>query len=219
MTKHIKIKADKREKAGKGVSRALRRENRVPGVIYGDHKEPVLISLPSKEVNIEYNKGHMFTHLTDLNVEGEKLLVLARDVQIDPVTDFVLHVDYLRVSPKTRIHVKVPLHFINEEASPGIDQKGVLNIVRHEVEIICPATDIPENLEIDLTGTEIGDTIKGDVIKLPKGAMFASHDEDFVLATIAAPRRAIDDIEEGEGASEGEEAAAGEGGDAQEAAE
>ncbi len=210
MSKNITIKADKRDKAGKGVSRALRREGKIPAVIYGDNKEPVLISLPAKEVNLEYYKGQMFTRLTDLNIDGDKHLVLARDVQLHPVTDFVLHVDYLRVTAKTKIHVKVPVHLVNEEASPGLEHKGVLNVVRYEVEIVCPATDIPESLEVDLTGTEIGDTIKNTAIKLPKGAVFAIQDREFTIATIVAPRLIVEETEEGE---------EGEGADTEEATE
>jgi large subunit ribosomal protein L25 len=221
MAKHIKLNAAARDKAGKGVSRALRLENSIPAVIYGDHKEPVLISLPAKEVNLEYNKGHMFTSVTDLKVGDEKHMVLARDVQVDPVTDFVLHVDYLRVSAKTKIHVKVPLHFINEEESPGLEHKGILNVVRYEVEIVCPATDIPEALEADLAGAEIGDAIKSTAIKLPKGAVFAIQDREFTLATIVEPRRIIDEEEEGEEAevAEGEEEAASEEGSEEKAEE
>ncbi|NCC21208.1 MAG: 50S ribosomal protein L25/general stress protein Ctc [Alphaproteobacteria bacterium] len=197
MAKHIKLAAEKREKAGKGVSRALRRENRIPAVIYGDGKEPVTISLPAKDVNVEYNKGHMSTHLADIDLGGEKHMCLARDIQLDPVKDFVLHVDFLRVTPKTKINVNVPVHFINEEASPGLDTGGVLNIVRHEVELICPATHIPEFVEVDLTGYEQGDSVKSDRVALPKGATFAISDRDFTFATIVAPRRIIDDEETG----------------------
>lgn len=206
MAKRIEMQATKREKAGKGISRALRREDRVPGVIYGNNEEPVLISLPAKEVNIEYNRGRMFNHLTDLSVDKDKNLVLARDVQIHPVTDRVLHVDYLRVSPKTKIQVKVPVEFTNEKASPGLEHKGVLNIVRHQVDILCPATEIPESIEADLTGLEIGDTAKSSIVKLPKGSVFAIQDREFTIATIAAPRRAIEEDKATEG--EGEEDAA-----------
>lgn len=202
-SKKIQLAAEKRDKAGKGVSRALRRKGRIPAVVYGDHKEPFLCALPEKDVNVEYYRGHMFTRLTELNLEGEKFSVLARDVQLDPVNDFVLHVDFLRITPKTKIHVKVPVHFINEEECPGMQQKGVLNVVRYEVEVVCPATDIPESLEADLSGLEIGDSLKSDNIELPKGAVFAIQDREFTLANILAPRRIVDETEGEE--AEGEE--------------
>jgi large subunit ribosomal protein L25 len=213
MAKKIQIAAAKREKAGKGVSRALRRENRIPAVIYGDKKEPVTISLPAKEINVEYNKGHMFTSLADIKVDGETHLCLARDVQLHPVRDYVLHVDFLRVTPKTKIGVQVPVHFINEEASPGLETGGSLNVVRHEIELVCPATKIPDAIEIDLTGYEQGDAVKSDSLNLPEGAEFGIQDRDFTLATILAPRKIVDETDEEGGEetdveeSEGEEAA------------
>ena len=207
-THHIKLSAAQREKAGKGVARALRRENRVPAVIYGDGKEPVSISLTAKDVNLEYRKGHMFTSLTDLDVGGAKHLVLARDVQLDPVNDFVLHVDFLRVTPKTKIAVKVPVHFINEEECPAISAGGVLNIVRHEVELFCAATDIPESIEADLKGLEIGDAVKISDIKLPQGAKPTITDRDFTIATLVAPKVVE---EEAPVAAEGAEGEAAEG--------
>ena len=183
MSKNFALKAEKRERAGKGVARALRREDKIPGVVYGDHKEPVMISMPAKEVGLEYNKGHMFTTLCDLDVSGDKHLVLARDIQLHPVTDRVLHVDFLRVSPKTKLNVMVPVHFINEEECPGIKEKGILNVVRHEVELTCAATTIPEAIEVDLTPFEIGDAIKISAASMPQGAIPAITDRDFTIAT------------------------------------
>lgn len=208
MTKHYTLSAVKRSRAGKGVARALRRENQIPAVIYGDKKAPVTVSLPAKEVNLEYNKGHMFTTLCDLDVEGEKALVLARDVQLHPVTDNALHVDFLRVTPKTKITVSVPVHFANQEDSPGLKAKGVLNVVRHEVDLVCQATAIPESVEIDMSGFEIGDSIKISNFSLPEGAVPAIDDRDFTVATIAAPRTIADDA--AEEAAEGDSAAEGE---------
>ncbi len=212
MSKKLKFAAEKRERAGKGVARALRRENRIPAVIYGDHKEPVAISLSAREVNKEYNKGHMFTHLTELSVDGEKHLVLARDVQLDPVMDFALHVDFLRVSPKTTISVNIPVHFINEEQAPGLeDNGGILNIVRHEIELNCRATHIPEQIEVDLTGKDLGDAVRISDVTLPEGTSPTITDRDFTIATIVAPRaQAAEDESEPE--EEGsEEAAAADG--------
>lgn len=206
-TNRIQLSADKRERAGKGVARALRREDKIPAVIYGDNKPPVTISLPEKEITLEYRKGHLFTSLTDIDVSGEKYLVLARDVQIHPLTDRLEHADFLRVSPKTRIAVEVPLDFINQETCAGLKAGGVLNIVRHEVEFLCAATDIPESIEVDLSGYDIGDAIKISAIKLPSGVTPTIKDRDFTLATIAAPRALVEETPAA-AAAEGAEGAA-----------
>ncbi len=212
MAKKLQIAAEARDKAGKGVSRALRRENKIPAVIYGDNKPPVTITLPAKDMNVEYNKGHMFTSLAEITVNDEKHLCLARDIQLDPVNWFVLHIDFLRVTPKTKIQVKVPVNFLNEEACPGIEAGGSLNVVRYEVEIYCKATAIPESIEVDLTGYEQGDAIKSSTVTLPEGAEFTIQDRDFTIATVVAPRKIVEEEEEGEEAEgeEGEEAAEGE---------
>lgn len=197
MSKNYALTAEKRDRAGKGVARALRRENKVPAVIYGDGKEPVTIALGEKEITMQYLKGYMSTHLCDLTVDGAKQLCIARDVQTHPVTDRIEHADFLRVTAKTKIAVAVPVHFVNQEASPGMKASGVLNIVSHELELLCSATDIPEFLEVDMTGAEIGDSIRMDKLKLPKGAVPTDDDEEHVLATIAAPKasKADDDAD------------------------
>ena len=206
-TKHIKFSAELRDKAGKGVARALRRENKIPAVIYGAGKPAITISLSAKDANLEYNKGHMFTFLSDVTVDGEKYLTLARDVQLHPVKDTVLHVDFMRVGPKTKIDVNVPVHFVNEEEAAFSKRGGVLNVVRHEIGLTCVATDIPEAIEIDLAPFEIGDAIKISDVALPKGTKPVIDDRDFTIATIAAPKKASaeDDAaeaESAEGASE-----------------
>lgn len=213
MSKNYAMTAAKRERAGKGVARSLRREGKIPAVIYGDKKEPVKIALSTNESNVQYNRGHMFTNLCDLDVDGEKYLVLARDVQLHPVTDVVEHIDFLRVSAKTKIAVMVPVHFINEDKCPSLDQKGTLNVVRHEIELLCQATKIPESVEVDLEGKEHGDPVKVSSAILPEGVTPVIQDRDFTIATLVAPKKA-EDIEAEEGAteeseaeSEGEEAA------------
>lgn len=203
------LKAEKREKAGKGVARAVRRERKVPGVIYGDGKTPVTISMPEKEVEIEFNKGHMFTSLCDLEVGSDKHLVLARDVQTHPVSDRVMHIDFLRVTPKTKIRVWIPVKFHNFEESPGGSEKGSLNIVRHEIEMSCIATDIPDHIDVDLSKVEIGDTVRISAAVMPQGAK-PVIERDFVLATVAEPRRIEIEETPAEGA-EGAEGAAAEG--------
>jgi large subunit ribosomal protein L25 len=228
MAKKYAFEAEVREGTGKGVARALRREHKVPAVIYGDKKEPVNITLPAKEVNLEYNKGHMFNTLCDVTVGNDKHVVLARDVQLHPVKDFVEHVDFLRVTSKTKIVVGVHVNFINEEECIGLKEGGILNTVRYEVELACSATNIPDNVEIDLTNFDVGDAIKLSDAKLPEGATSAV-DRDITIATIAAPRALVEETdeeaegeegaetaegEEGEGSAEGEEGAEkAEGGD------
>lgn len=212
MSKKYALQAEARDRAGKGVARALRRENRIPAVIYGDKKEPATIILPAKEVNLEYNKGHMFTTLCDITIDGQKHTVLARDVQVHPVKDHVMHVDFLRVTPKTKLNVNVPVQFINEDQSPGLQNKGILNVVRYEVELNCQATNIPESVEVDLSQFDVGDTIKISNVTLPAGSKPVIDDRDFTIALIAAPRRiATEETEEAEGEAAEAEAAEGEG--------
>ena len=207
MVQNYAMKATKRERAGKGVARALRREDQTPAVIYGANKSPVTISIPSKEANLEYNKGQMFTTLCDIDVDGEKSLVLARDVQLHPVSDQVLHVDFLRVSDKTKITVAVPVNFTNQEQSPGIKEKGILNVIRYDVDLVCRATNIPEAIDVDLSEFNIGDSVKISNAAMPDGATPAITDRDFTLATIAAPKAIIEDEEETAEGEEGEEGA------------
>ncbi len=217
MTKHYALSAAKREQAGKGVARALRRENRLPAVIYGDNKSPVTISLPAKEVGIEYHKGHMFTTLCDIDVDGEKMQVLARDVQVHPVKDTVQHVDFLRVNAKTKLKVNVPVNFMDYDQSPAAQEKGVLNIVRHDVEVFCLATNIPEAIDVDMSSFSIGDAVKISDAVMPEGAKPVIDDRDFTLVTIMAPKRieVEEEVAEGEEGEEGAEgdAPAAEGGD------
>ena len=187
MSKKYALAAQKRDRAGKGVARALRRENKVPGVVYGDNKEPVMISMESNPVRLEYLKGHMNTNLCELKVDNDTILTLARDIQLNPVTDRVEHIDFMRVTPKTKIHVKVPVHFINQETSPGLKAKGVLNVVEHEIELICLANDIPESIDVDLSTANIGTHIHISDVTLPKGAKPKINDRDFAVASIVEP--------------------------------
>lgn len=216
MSKNYAIKAKKRDRAGKGVARALRREGYVPAVIYGDKKEPITISVPANDINVEYNKGLMFISLCDMDIDGQKHLVLARDVQLHPVTDQVLHADFLRVTNKTTIAVSVPVHFINEDKSPSLNAGGILNIVRYNVELMCSATHIPDAINVDLTGTEHGDTVKISNATLPEGTTPVINDRDFAIATLLAPKKLLTPEEEAAEAAEGEEASAeaAEGGEA-----
>ncbi|NCO03412.1 MAG: 50S ribosomal protein L25/general stress protein Ctc [Alphaproteobacteria bacterium] len=193
MSRQYKMTATKREGAGKGAARAIRRDKQTPAVIYGDKKEPVTISLPTKETNLEYNKGHMFTMICELDVDGEKHTVLARDAQLHPVTDNVMHVDFLRVTDKTSITVSVPVNYIGYEESPAAQAKGILNVVRFEVDINCKAKNIPESIDVDLSKAQIGDAIKISNANMPEGAKPAISDRDFALAAVSAPRVVLDD--------------------------
>lgn len=206
-SKNYALKGEQRERAGKGVARALRREQRIPGVVYGDGKEPLSVTLDSKYVNLEYKKGHMFTTLCDLDLGKDKHLVLARDVQLHPVTDNVMHVDFLRVTPKTKLTVSIPVKFLHDDLCPGIKEGGVLNVVLWEVELTCQATEIPDQVEVDLTPYNMGDVIKLSSIKLPQGAAPADKKRDLTVATINEPRRIIEEAPVA-AAAEGAEGAA-----------
>lgn len=179
------LKADAREKVGKGSAREARRNGQIPAVIYGDKQPPLAIALPYKELYYKIHGGGFMTTIATIDVAGKKIQVLPKDYQLDPVTDNPLHVDFLRVSKDTVVTVQVPVHFINEETSPGIKRGGVLNIVRHEVEFTVPANAIPEFITVDLDGTEIGDSIHISAVKLPAGVKPVISDRDFTIATIA----------------------------------
>jgi large subunit ribosomal protein L25 len=181
------LKAELRERVGKGSSRELRRKGLIPAVIYGDKQEPVSISLPNKEVTLKIHAGGFMTTVATIDVGGKKIQVLPKDYQLDPVRDFTMHVDFLRVGANTQVNVEVPVHFINEAKSPGLKVGGVLNIVRHEVELHCPADAIPEFLTADLSGLKIGDGVHISNIALPKGVTSVIGDRDFTIATIVAP--------------------------------
>lgn len=194
--------AQPRERVGKGSSRAARRAGLVPAVIYGLGKPPVSITLPFNIVSNELKKGRLAGHLINLEVDGKVERVIPRDIQVDVVMDFPIHIDFLRLAKDSKIEVEVPVHFLNEEASPGLKRGGVLNIVHHEIPLICSAESIPETIEIDLTGLDIGDAIHINDVKLPEGTSLATAERDFTVATIAVPSAGVDD--EPEAAAEGE---------------
>lgn len=203
------LSAMARDKGGKGAARAIRRDGLVPAVIYGDKKTPELVSVALREVTKLYQTGTFMSHLLDIEVNGKKTRVIPRDVQLDPVRDFVIHVDFLRLGKGATINVDVPVYFLNEEASPGLKAGGVLNIVRHEVELSCPADSIPESIDIDLTGLEMGDAIHISHVKLPAGVKPVIADRDFTIATIATPAAVISAEAEAGAAEAGETVAEG----------
>ncbi|MCK3776540.1 50S ribosomal protein L25/general stress protein Ctc [Ensifer sesbaniae] len=192
------LKAETRERVGKGSSRELRRNGLIPAVIYGDKQAPLSIALSTKEVTMKIHAGGFMTTVATIDVNGEKIRVLPKDYQLDPVRDFTMHVDFLRVSKDSQVTVEVPVHFVNEEKSPGLKAGGVLNIVRHEVELNVSADDIPEFLTVDLSGLKVGDAIHISNIKLPKGATPVIADRDFTVATLVAPAGGVKEEAEGE---------------------
>lgn len=196
------LKAETRERVGKGSSRELRRNGLIPAVIYGDKQAPLSIALSTKEVTMKIHAGGFMTTVATIDVNGEKIRVLPKDYQLDPVRDFTMHVDFLRVSKDSQVTVEVPVHFENEEKSPGLKAGGVLNIVRHEVELNVAADDIPEFLTVDLSGLKVGDAIHISNIKLPKGATPVIGDRDFTVATIVAPAGGVKEEEAAEGEAE-----------------
>ncbi len=186
MSETLTLPAETR-RAGKGASRALRREGRVPAVVYGGKDEVLAIHVEEKELRRQLGTGHFFNSVVDVEIGGEKVRTLPKDVAFHPVSDRPLHVDFLRVAADAKVHVNVPVHFANEEASPGLKRGGVLNIVRHELDLICDADAIPEEISIDVTGLEVGDSIHISHVNLPAGAVSAITDRDFTIATIVAP--------------------------------
>lgn len=187
MTDVATLNASVRDRVGKGSARAARREGFVPAVIYGDKKDPLPIQIEKRELDKLLKKPGFFSHLVDLKVGSESHRVLPRDLQQHPVNDFAWHVDFLRVSATSELTVDVPVEFINEDKAPGLKRGGVLNVVRHTVEMNCRADNIPEKLVVDLTGLAIGDSVHISAITLPAGATPVIDDRDFTVATIASP--------------------------------
>jgi large subunit ribosomal protein L25 len=187
MTEVRSLGTEPRDRAGKGAARATRRAGRVPGVVYGNKEPAALVSLEPKALVRELHKTGFFATLFDLQIAGRTERVLPRDVQFDPVSDRPIHIDFLRVGAGTKVRVDVPVVFRNDLASPGLKRGGVLNIVRHEIALICAADSIPPLIEIDLTGLDIGDSIHISMVKLPDNVTPAITERDFTVATIAAP--------------------------------
>jgi len=211
MTDVHSLAAELRERAGKGAARATRRAGRVPAVVYGNKATPTLISLEPRELDRELHKAGYYTTLFDLEVDGKSERVLPRDVHFDPVTDRPIHVDFMRVTDKTRVHVHVPVAFKNEGLSPGIKRGGVLNIVRHDIDVFCQAGEIPNVIVIDVEGLEIGDSVHISMVKLPAGVKPAIAERDFTIATIAPPTVHTTEAEETAAAAAAAAAAAPEG--------
>jgi large subunit ribosomal protein L25 len=204
MSDTLTLPAETRDRGGKGASRALRREGRVPAVVYGGKEEPLSIHVEEKELRRQLGTGHFFNSVVEVEVGGQKVRTLPKDVAFHPVTDRPLHADFLRVTKGAKVHVNVPVVFINEEASPGLKKGGVLNIVHHSLDLVVEADKIPDDIVIDVTGLDIGDSIHIGSIKLPAGAIDGSHEADLTIATIVAPSALKSEAGETEAATEAE---------------
>ncbi len=217
MAETSELNATLRETGGKGAARAIRREGRVPAVIYGDNKDPESISLDFVDVLKALHTGTFLSTVFKINVEGgAQSRVIPRDIQVDPIKDFPMHVDFLRIAKDAQLVVEIAVNFIGEEESPGMKRGGVLNIVRHEIEVSAPADAIPESIEADISEMDIGDTLHASALKLPKGVVLTIMDRDFTVASLAGQvaeeEETVDDTVEGEvptvGDEEGEEGGA-----------
>ena len=201
MSDALTLPAEARERAGKGASRQLRREGRIPAVIYGGKEDPVMIHVEEKELVRQLGTGHFMNSIVSIEIGGKTLRTLPKDVALHPVTDRPEHADFLRLSKGAKVEVNVPVVFINEEASPGLKKGGVLNVVRHELELVCDMDAIPSEIEIDVTGKEVGDSIHISEVDLPKGSESGITDRDFTIATLVAPSA----LKKSEGAEDGDD--------------
>ena len=212
MAEISEIKAAARDQMGKGAARAIRREGRIPAIIYGDKTDPQRISLDDKELWMHVRGGQFLNTIYMLDVDGETERVIPRDIQMHPVRDVPIHVDFLRLGKGAKVTVEVPVQFLNEDDSPGLKRGGVLNVVRHTIELRCVAEAIPERLDADLTGLEIGDSLHVSSITFPEGVELTIADRDFTVVTVVGRMAEIVEEDEEEGI-EGEEAEGEEGED------
>jgi large subunit ribosomal protein L25 len=212
MSDALTLPAEARDRAGKGASRALRREGRIPAVIYGGKEEPTPIHVEERLLARQLGTGHFMNSIVEIELAGKTVRTLPKDVALDPVTDRPLHVDFFRLAQGAKIEVAVPVVFVNEEASPGLKKGAVLNVVRHELELVCEADQIPSEITIDVTGLDVGDSIHISNVTLPQGAESAITDRDFTIATVVAPSalRRTEAAEDAEAAQAASAAAASE---------
>ena len=211
MSASIELKAQARDRVGKGAARELRRNSMVPAVIYGDNKDPLPIAVPYKELSILINSGGFLNTVLEVDVDGGKHRVLPKDYQREPVRDFFTHVDFLRIGKNTKVTVEIPVHYINEDDCPGLRKGGVLNVVRHALEVSCRADAIPEYFKVDLTGLGIEDVVHASAITLPDGVSLTVIDRDPTMCSIAAPTVSAASDEDGEAVAADEVPAGDEG--------
>ncbi|GGE01944.1 50S ribosomal protein L25 [Polymorphobacter glacialis] len=203
MSENLKLAAETRDRAGKGASRAVRRTGRVPAVIYGNGETAVTIHVEEKLLVRQLSTGHFMNSVVEIAVDGgAPVRTLPRDVQFHPVSDRPIHVDFLRLAGNAVITVEVPVHFIDEDKSPGMKRGAVLNIVRHELQLDCPSDAIPDQIEISLDGTDVGDSIHISAVKLPEGVKSHITDRDFTIATLVAPSALKSETDAAETAAE-----------------
>jgi large subunit ribosomal protein L25 len=207
MSDQLMLSAEARDGVGKGASRHLRREGRVPAVIYGNNEDPTPIHVEEKALMKALHTGHFMNSVVMVEVGGAQVRTLPKDVAFHPVSDRPIHADFLRISEHAKVTVNVPVHFTNEEASPGIKRGAVLNVVRHELELVCDAAEIPDEITIDLAGYDVGDSIHISAVTLPNGVTSAIEDRDFTIATIVAPSALKSSEGDTDDATEGAEAA------------
>lgn len=200
MTTARSFDAKLRENVGTGAARATRRDDRIPAVLYGDKKDPVSLCVNYLDLMKELNEPGILSHIYDLNIDGKKQKALIRDIQLHPVTDRPVHIDFMRVSEKSEIHVDVPVKFLNEDKCPGVKQGGVLNILRHAIHVVCPATSIPEAIEIDLEGLSVGTTFHTNEVKLPENVSLSHLEKSDSIASIVPPK--VSGAKDEEGAEE-----------------
>ncbi len=215
MSEMLTFVAEDRSAAGKGAARSLRKSGRVPAVVYGEKKDQLMISLEARALRRELQNPRFYSTLCALEVGGKPVRVLPRDIQLHPVTDEPIHADFVYVSKGAAVTVEVQVVFLNEDICPGVKRGGVLNVVRREIELLCPADAIPEKIELDLGEADIGDSLHYSHAIVPDGVTPTITDRDFTIATIAAPSGGVGEDGEGEGEGEegGEEAAASDGGE------
>jgi len=219
MSEQLTLPAEARDRAGKGASRALRRDGRVPAVVYGEKKEALSIHVEEKLLSKMLSTGHFMNSVVMIDYKGKPHRTLPKAVDFHPVTSRPIHVDFLRIGEHTKVHVAVPMRFDNEDDSPGLKRGGVLNVVVHELELVCDAANIPNEIHVSLEGLEIGDSLHISNVSLPDGVVPSNQDEDFTVATIvapsamkaeeeeAAPAGEVPTVEGEEGETEGGEAA------------
>lgn len=215
MSDTLTLSAETRDRVGKGASRALRREGRVPAVIYGNNQEPTSIHLDERALYKALHTGHFMNSVVMIEgLGGKAIRTLPKDVSLDVVTERPVHVDFLRISEHATVTVSVPVVFADEEESPGLKKGGVLNIVRHELEVVCDAAEIPSEITVSVKGLDLGESLHISAVTLPKGVTSAIEDRDFTIATIAAPAALVSEqaeAAEADAAGETEEAPAAEG--------
>lgn len=187
MSEQLTLPAETRDRAGKGASRALRREGRVPAVVYGANQEPLSIHVEEKLLAKMLSTGHFMNSVVMIDAGGQQTRTLPKDVQFHPVTSRPVHVDFFRIGEHSKVTVAVPVRFTDEEKSPGVKRGAVLNVVRHELELVCDAAEIPDEIVISLNGLDVGGSIHISDVQLPQGATSAITDRDFTIATVVAP--------------------------------